>query len=66
MKFNPPGPMIDPASKYPVITGCPAQAKAIPPQVADTMTTTRSDISLKSSCNTGYFDLELDMMKTLS
>ena len=28
------------------LTGCPAQAKAMPPQVADTMTTTRSDINL--------------------
>ena len=27
-------------------TGCPAQAKAMPPHVADTMTTTRSDINL--------------------
>lgn len=27
-------------------TGCPAQAKAMPPHVAETMTTTRSDISL--------------------
>lgn len=28
-------------------TGCPAQAKAMPPQVAETMTTTRSEISLQ-------------------
>jgi len=30
-----------------VLTGCPRQAKAIPPQVADTITTTRSDINLQ-------------------
>ena len=84
-KLKPPGPMRDPANKYPVITciickskiyrklvnqdtqvepntevkdqlslnqhnqtGCPAQANAMPPQVADTMTTTKSDISLQS------------------
>lgn len=29
-----------------VLTGCPRQAKAIPPHVADTITTTRSDINL--------------------
>lgn len=28
-------------------TGCPAQAKAMPPQVAETITTTRSDINLQ-------------------
>lgn len=28
-------------------TGCPAHAKAMPPQVADTITTTKSDINLK-------------------
>lgn len=78
-------------------TGCPAQANAMPPPVADTMTTTKSDINLwkprikelgkyksfrskiifninyvnsvnylKSNWSTGYFDLKLDMMKTLS
>lgn len=29
------------------VTGCPAHAKAIPPHVADNMTTTRSDINLQ-------------------
>jgi len=29
-------------------TGCPMQAKAMPPQVADTITTTRSDINLST------------------
>lgn len=33
--------------KY-VPTGCPAQAKAMPPHVADTITTTKSEISLQS------------------
>ena len=28
-------------------TGCPAQAKAMPPQVAETITTTRSEINLQ-------------------
>ena len=32
-------------------TGCPAQAKAMPPHVADTMTTTRSDTSANSVLN---------------
>lgn len=30
-------------------TGCPAQANAMPPQVAETMTTTKSDINLQKS-----------------
>lgn len=82
-KLKPPGPIRDPANKYPVMTckicnkktyrklvnqdtleglenkeyiglyqynqtGCPAQANAMPPQVAETMTTTKSDISLQS------------------
>jgi len=34
-------------NKSRVLTGCPRQAKAIPPQVADTITTTRSDINLE-------------------
>lgn len=32
-----------------ILTGCPAQANAIPPHVADTITTTRSEINLHSS-----------------
>ncbi|RRT66969.1 hypothetical protein B296_00029156 [Ensete ventricosum] len=33
----------------PLLTGCPAQANAIPPHVAETMTTTRSDINLRNN-----------------
>lgn len=29
------------------LTGCPRQAKVIPPHVADTITTTRSEINLQ-------------------
>lgn len=32
-----------------ILTGCPAQAKAIPPQVAETITTTRSDMNLSNN-----------------
>ena len=41
---------INKGSKVRDQTGCPAQAKAIPPQVAETMTTTRSDMSLQDHC----------------
>jgi len=53
-------------NKSRVLTGCPRQAKAIPPHVADTITTTRSDMNLRSNCSTGYFDFRFDMIKTLS
>ena len=32
-----------------LLTGCPAQANAIPPHVAETMTTTRSEINLRNN-----------------
>jgi hypothetical protein len=49
MNFNPPGPMIDPARRYPTMTGCPRQEKTMPPIAAKTIMTTKSDINLKST-----------------
>mmetsp|Transcript_32180 Transcript_32180/g.61921 ORF Transcript_32180/g.61921 Transcript_32180/m.61921 type:complete len:229 (+) Transcript_32180:1362-2048(+) len=48
---NPPGPQMLPASKYPVITGCPMEAKITPPMAAHTIITTRSEINCKSCCS---------------
>lgn len=46
-------------------TGCPAQAKAMPPQVADTITTTKSDINLQRNKHKTSDKLIMYMQKQL-
>mmetsp|Transcript_22266 Transcript_22266/g.48942 ORF Transcript_22266/g.48942 Transcript_22266/m.48942 type:complete len:293 (+) Transcript_22266:1307-2185(+) len=63
---KPPGPHRLPARRYPVITGCPKEAKMTPPMAAHTIITTRSEMKRKSCCNSMFPFFGLDMTNSLS
>mmetsp|Transcript_2024 Transcript_2024/g.7897 ORF Transcript_2024/g.7897 Transcript_2024/m.7897 type:complete len:200 (-) Transcript_2024:139-738(-) len=48
---RPPGPISEPASKYPVMTGCPSKQNNVDPNAAEQNKITKSWISLRSCCN---------------